>query len=118
MISPNIFVIPIKERTFQKKKKTGGFLVQSVGFRWVFILLSIIGGVFAVIGIVLLDETYAPIIKERLAKAYATDPEKKGSIMVPPKVSLTAFFMANITRPFTLLTRSLICFMLSLYLAL
>jgi len=92
-------------------------MVQSIGFKWVFILLTILAGIMAVIGIALLDETYAPIIKERLAAKYAADHEKGLPLSIPPKLTLKEALSVNLARPFLLLTRSLICFMLSLYMA-
>ncbi|KIJ30489.1 hypothetical protein M422DRAFT_187149 [Sphaerobolus stellatus SS14] len=100
----------------------GGFLVQTVGFKWVFILLSILAGVASVIAIPILEETYAPIVKERFAvTSAAADPDnEKGSPFIAPskRPAFRDTILTDIQRPFTLLTRSLICFMLSFYMAL
>ena len=53
----------------------GGFITETVGFKWVFIVISALCGVASVIGIPLLRETYGPVIRLRIAKRSA-DPEK------------------------------------------
>jgi hypothetical protein len=99
----------------------GGFMVQSIGFKWVFVLLTILAGVGALVGIPFLEETYAPVLKEKLARRRARDEEASGkgvSFEVPAKPSLGETLRVNLSRPFLLLTRSFICFILSLFMAL
>ncbi|VDB97006.1 unnamed protein product [Peniophora sp. CBMAI 1063] len=99
----------------------GGFLGESVGWKYCFILIVALAGAAAVVGLPCLRETYAPVIRLRLAKSMdpeeamkrhphlmeAHDPKKRWQII-----------KVNLVRPFVLLTRSLICFVLSLYMAL
>ncbi|KAF8575740.1 MFS general substrate transporter [Ramaria rubella] len=98
----------------------GGFVVQTIGIRWIFILLTLLSSAAAIVAITLLEETYAPAIKETLMKARAKDVEAGTAVAyeLPPKISLGQSLRLNLSRPFLLLTRSLICFMLSLYMAL
>lgn len=75
----------------------------------------------ALVGIPFLEETYAPVVKERLSKLRRNDvePSEKAVVFeVLVKPALTQVLKENLSRPFILLTRSLICFMLSLYMAL
>ncbi|KIM81265.1 hypothetical protein PILCRDRAFT_72101 [Piloderma croceum F 1598] len=96
----------------------GGFIAQNLGVKYVFIAMSLSCGVAAAIGIPCLRETYAPVICLRLAKRPA-DLEKLAQTLAPTGNKSTWHNLRlNLTRPMVLLTRSLICFMLSLYIAL
>ncbi|KZV69849.1 multidrug resistance protein 4 [Peniophora sp. CONT] len=99
----------------------GGYLAETVGWKYCFILVGCLSSAAGILGVPLLRESYAPVIRLRLAKGMspeeamrrhphlqeAHDPSKKWAIM-----------RENLERPFILLTRSLICFALSLYMAL
>ena len=79
---------------------------------------SVACGVASALGIPLLRETYAPVIRQRLA-AKSGDPEKiaaaQPDLMENGKLH---HIWINLSRPMVLLFRSSICFMLSLYMAL
>jgi len=66
-------------------------------------------------------ETYAPVVRMRYEKA-SGDPEKAKNARrhLGPEVQLGQwkFLWINLSRPVILLTHSLICFVLSLYMAL
>ncbi|KAG1753909.1 major facilitator superfamily domain-containing protein [Suillus paluster] len=96
----------------------GGFISESVGIQYVFYVVIVICGVAAMLGIPLLRESYAPVIKLRLDKM-ARDPEKTpvGHPVAHHK-DKWAHLWTDLKRPVILLTRSFICFMLSLYMAL
>ena len=97
----------------------GGFMVQTIGFKWIFILLTILSGVGSLVGIPFLEETYAPVLKEKLARRRANGEEAKAlSFVVPPRLSVKESLRMNLSRPFLLLTRSFICFILSLFMSL
>lgn len=107
----------------------GGFVVQTIGVRWIFILLTIMGGGASLLAIPLLEETYTPVIKERIRKRLAKERSAGGDVegagagadmgaKEEPRMSLAEALRVNLSRPLILLTRSLICFMLSLYMAL
>ncbi|KAL5631833.1 hypothetical protein ACGC1H_000022 [Rhizoctonia solani] len=84
----------------------GGFVTQDIGYQWVFKIISIAAGVVALFGIPLLQETYAPVLRRRYGYPDLT-----------PRGSLGKVLSENLIRPLQLLTRSLICFSLSLYMA-
>ncbi|KAL0570705.1 hypothetical protein V5O48_011256 [Marasmius crinis-equi] len=96
----------------------GGFLAEEVGIKWVFIVIAAACGVASLFAIPLLRETYAPVLKKRKAKKM--DPEN-GTRVTPSmpggNTSKLYYLWLNLSRPAVLLTRSFICFILSLYMA-
>ena len=91
-------------------------MAQSIGFKWVFIILAALCGLFAAVGLPLLRETYAPVIQKRLTKKTAKGEndlenyqENQESEAVGEKIWL------NLSRAIVLLFGSFICFILSLY---
>ncbi|KAG2152116.1 major facilitator superfamily domain-containing protein [Suillus cothurnatus] len=97
----------------------GGFITESVGIQYVFYVVIAIAGVAAMIGIPLLRETYAPVIRLRLNNM-GLDPEKTtaGHPALQHKIGKWAYLWLNLKRPVILLARSFILFILSLYMAL
>ena len=113
----------------------GGFITERLGIKWVFIVLAgsltiflphemltslnylVIGGVASIVGIPFLKETYGPVIRLRRAMRSA-DPEAKHPYLIRSHESKLHVLWVNLARPMVILTRSLICFMLSLYMAL
>ncbi|KIK48668.1 hypothetical protein CY34DRAFT_71476 [Suillus luteus UH-Slu-Lm8-n1] len=97
----------------------GGFIAESVGIQYVFYVVIAITGVAAIIGIPLLRETYAPVIRLRLDNM-TLDPEKTtaGNSALTHEMGKWAYLWLNLKRPVVLLTRSFILFILSLYMAL
>jgi MFS family permease len=98
----------------------GGFIAESVGVLYVFYVIAAISGVAAIIGIPLMRETYAPVIRLRL-NDMALDPEKIAvgrPVLTAPHMDKWAYLWVNLKRPAILLARSFICFILSLYMAL
>ncbi|KAF7794558.1 hypothetical protein EIP86_005693 [Pleurotus ostreatoroseus] len=98
----------------------GGFIAETIGFKYIFIVISAVSGVAAAFGIPFLRETYAPVIRLRIAKN-AADPEKSAQMhphLVQNHGGKLHLMWINLSRPFILLTRSLVCFVLSLYMAL
>ncbi|KAJ7771073.1 major facilitator superfamily domain-containing protein, partial [Mycena maculata] len=97
----------------------GGFVTEKIGVKYVFIIVATLAGVSSVVGIPLLRETYSPIL--RLSKAKKTaDPEKAAEahpVLLREHTSKLHYLWINLSRPATLLFGSLICFMLSLYMA-
>uniref|UniRef100_D8PMZ4 Major facilitator superfamily (MFS) profile domain-containing protein n=1 Tax=Schizophyllum commune (strain H4-8 / FGSC 9210) TaxID=578458 RepID=D8PMZ4_SCHCM len=97
----------------------GGFIAQTVGVKWVFIVIACLNGVASAVGIPLLRETYHPILRKRIAKRNG-DVER---LRVDPVVeeagmSKIEIIWVNIQRPIMLLFGDIICFLLSLYMAL
>jgi multidrug resistance protein len=96
----------------------GGFLVQSKGWRWVFWILAIAGGVFALLLLLVGRETYHPTIlarkTARLRKETGnTNLRSKLDSGLPPK----DVFIRSIVRPMRMLIFSPIVFLMSLYVA-
>ncbi|KAG6831201.1 hypothetical protein H0H87_005917 [Tephrocybe sp. NHM501043] len=96
----------------------GGFIAQTIGVKWVFIVISILSGVSAAIGIPLLKETYGPVIRLKRAKATG-DPEALNRVyrIANVREKSFSFLWENLSRPIVMLCRSFICFILSLYMA-
>ncbi|KAL1704529.1 major facilitator superfamily domain-containing protein [Schizophyllum commune] len=94
----------------------GGFIAQTVGVKWVFIVIACLNGVAAAVGIPLLRETYHPIIRKRIAKRNG-DLER---LRVDPVVeeagmSKIGIIWVNIQRPIMLLFGDVICFLLTFF---
>lgn len=97
----------------------GGFITQTIGFKWLFVVTAVLSGLLGVVCIPLLRETYAPVLRRR---KYASDLKsvadlEKHSVFVPPAASekIINKIWLNFSRPVVLLTRSFICFILSVY---
>ncbi|KAG2132085.1 major facilitator superfamily domain-containing protein [Suillus clintonianus] len=95
----------------------GGFIAESVGIQYVFYVVVAISGVAAVLGILLMRESYAPVIRLRCGKM-AADVEKAAAGYPANHVNKWAYLWINLKRPIIIMTRSFICFILSLYMAL
>lgn len=77
-------------------------------------------GFSSALAIPILRETYAPIIRIRRERA-SGDPEKAAAAhphLAAGHKSKLHVLWVNLSRPLVLLTRSFICFVLSLYMAL
>ncbi|KAE8353419.1 major facilitator superfamily domain-containing protein [Aspergillus coremiiformis] len=96
----------------------GGFLAESVGWRWVFWVLAIATGVMNIGCLVFYHESYAPVLlrrkTERLRKA--TGNPNLRSLHGDTKITKEVFINA-LARPMKLLFRSPIVFLLSLFAA-
>ncbi|KAH8731341.1 major facilitator superfamily domain-containing protein [Phaeosphaeriaceae sp. PMI808] len=96
----------------------GGFLVQSVSWRWVFWIISISGGVFGLLLFAVGCETYPPIILERKAAALR---KNTGNLKIRSKLAKDIpardIFVNAIARPMRMLFLSPIVGLMSLYTA-
>ncbi|KAG1850207.1 major facilitator superfamily domain-containing protein [Suillus subalutaceus] len=98
----------------------GGFMAESVGIQYDFYIVIAISGIAAVLGILFMRESYAPVIRLRREKM-AMDLEKVPAghpALTTHHMGTWAYLWINLKRPIMLLTRSFICFVLSLYMAL
>ncbi|KAI6034233.1 hypothetical protein PISMIDRAFT_670643 [Pisolithus microcarpus 441] len=98
----------------------GGFISQTIGTQYVFYLITGLCGLAAALAIPLLRETYAPVVRLRKFK-HSMDLEEKAVVhSIATQVSENKWnhLWTNIARPMLILTRSFICFILSLYMAL
>ncbi|KAG8925807.1 hypothetical protein FRC02_009391 [Tulasnella sp. 418] len=89
----------------------GGFAADDLGQEWIFWILAILAGAVALVGVPLLQETYAPVI---IAKKFSTTHHNVG---VERSKNLWDILTVDMTRPIVLLTTNFICFILSLYTA-
>ncbi|THU98728.1 hypothetical protein K435DRAFT_942680 [Dendrothele bispora CBS 962.96] len=77
----------------------GGFIAQSIGEKYVFVIIGALGTVSMVIGVPLLQETYAPIIRQRRALADG-DLEKAKNLRGPMgNTSRSQYILAHLIRP-------------------
>lgn len=98
----------------------GGYLGSDEGWRWVMGLMSILAGAAWIMGVLMVPETYAPVILEKRAKAlsqktgkvYKTELEVQGGVRSASQVLRTALY-----RPWALLFAEPIVFILSIYTA-
>ncbi|KAG2367001.1 multidrug resistance protein 4 [Suillus spraguei] len=98
----------------------GGFIAESIGIQYDFYIVAAISGVAAVLGIPFLRESYAPVIRFRRQRM-PRDLEKAAGrrpVLTAPHMNKWVYLWINLKRPVIILTRSFICFILSLYMAL
>ena len=97
-------------------------MAETIGWRYLFILVAGLSALALVGGILLYRETYAPAIRRRImeetmAVGQASEtqthlPQAQGN-----RDSLN-YILSNLQRPFMLLAGSIVCFMFSSYMAL
>lgn len=92
----------------------GGFIAQTIGIEYVFYVIVALCGIASILAIPLFRETYAPVIRGRLRAS--GDLEKE--VTNADSQDKLGYLWLNLKRPVILLTRSFICFILSLYMAL
>jgi MFS family permease len=96
----------------------GGFIAETIGFKWIFIVIAIASGVGGVIGTLVLEETFAPVIRIRRARREIKKTGVKTmehDVLLEQHLDYKHVLWVNMTRPFALLFGSFICFILSLY---
>ncbi|KAH9478455.1 Efflux pump radE [Psilocybe cubensis] len=97
----------------------GGFIAQTIGIKYVFIVIAATCGAVSMVAIPFLRETYGPVIRMRRA-AKSGDPEKAAAAhphLQQEHGSKLHVLWVNLERPFEMLFRSSVCFILSLYMA-
>lgn len=98
----------------------GGYVVQNYSWRWIFIGSSVFTALFLILGLLLLRETFAPLLlKRRRALSMAHRSERNNISMLFPTqpaafVKLVRFDLA---RPFIMLTTQPIIQTVSLFMA-
>ncbi|KAJ8112197.1 hypothetical protein OPT61_g5384 [Boeremia exigua] len=96
----------------------GGFLTVAKGWRWNFWLVAVVASAFFIMSLILMNETAAPTILARKAKRLRAE---TGNDKLRSKfdggLSSKELFKFSIVRPAKMLTRSTICFAISLYIA-
>lgn len=96
----------------------GGFLGESAGWRWVEGLLAAFSGVLAIIMLFLLPETYAPVLlRFRAARLQQITGQVYHSKLDDKRTPPLQALMLAMSRPWVLLFKEPIVFLLSLYMA-
>lgn len=98
----------------------GGFLGMNAGWRWVMGFLAAFSGAVWIMGSLLMPETYAPVLLRRRAQRLSKLSGKvyRSKLDIDQgKVSLKDSFKIALSRPWILLFREPIVFLLSLYMA-
>lgn len=98
----------------------GGFLGMNAGWRWVQGFLAIFSGVLWIGGTLLVPETYAPVLLRKRAQSLSklTGKVYRSRLDVEQgQVTAGEAFATALSRPWILLFREPIVFLLSLYLA-
>ena len=94
----------------------GGVVSERLGWRWVFWIIAIVGGVIAIIFFFFSRETYAPVLLDRKTKRLR---KESGNELLRSKLSTglstKEHFRRAIMRPFKMLAFSPICAICNLY---
>ncbi|KAF2429754.1 MFS general substrate transporter [Tothia fuscella] len=97
----------------------GGFISESLGWRWNFWIVAMTSGVFSILGIFLLKETYAPtLLKQKASRLRKSTGNPLLHSKLDTGLSTRDLFILSIVRPSKMLTLSPIVFLMSLYVAL
>ncbi|MCJ1470930.1 hypothetical protein MMC07_009578 [Pseudocyphellaria aurata] len=96
----------------------GGYVTQSIGWRWVFWIIAIVSGVFSVAALVLLRETYHPTLLQRKTNKLR---KETGNLNLRSKfdsgLKPAELFKFSIIRPAKMLIFSPIVLALSTFIA-
>ena len=97
-------------------------MTVTIGWRYLFILVAGLSALALAGGILLYRETYAPVIRRRImqetrAAGQASETQTYIPLARGNRDHLN-YLLANLQRPFMLLTGSIVCFIFSSYMAL
>ncbi|KAG6096659.1 hypothetical protein E4U30_004276 [Claviceps sp. LM220 group G6] len=98
----------------------GGFLGMAAGWRWVMGLLAAFSGTLWIIGTLFVPETYAPVILRQRARKLSKITGKCYESKIDHargRITLSESFKTALSRPWILLFREPIVFLLSIYMA-
>ncbi|KAJ9640241.1 uncharacterized protein PV06_10759 [Exophiala oligosperma] len=96
----------------------GGYLAEAAGWRWVFWLITIAGGVALGFSLLFLRETYEPILLEKRTKRLRKEtgnPDLRSKL--DKQIPTREYFLRAIVRPSKMLLLSPIVLSLSIYMA-
>ncbi|KAI1140226.1 MFS general substrate transporter [Hypoxylon sp. FL0543] len=97
----------------------GGFLVESyLGWRWTAWITLIEGGAFWALGMLLVPETYAPVLLRRRARALRGTADESANTAPEHRVGLREFVTKFLTRPPSMLVTELVLVLMTLYMSL
>ncbi|KAH6981671.1 polyamine transporter 3 [Ilyonectria sp. MPI-CAGE-AT-0026] len=96
----------------------GGYLIQAAGWRWVYWLVTILGGIFIPCSFLFIKETYAPVLLERKADRLRRE---TGNLSLRSKEDkgepIGTKFKLAIMRPLKLLFTTPLVGLMALYMA-
>ncbi|EEB95901.1 hypothetical protein MPER_05059 [Moniliophthora perniciosa FA553] len=95
----------------------GGYLTQTVGFKYCFVVSSALCGAAFVVASLYLKETYGPVIREGLARQGSSSTGDVLATTDEAQEHPSKFLFQSFVRPFELLIKSFVCFVFSLYAA-
>lgn len=96
----------------------GGFLGQDAGWRWVFWLITIAGGVTAVFSFIFQRETYEPVLLQQHTNELIKETGNQDlRSKLNPGITKKEYFKRAIIRPTKMLIFSPIVLLLSIYMA-
>lgn len=96
----------------------GGLLAHAMGWRWSFWLLAIAGFVFSAVQLVVLRETYHPVLLQRkVTHLRVITGRKQLRSSLDTGLSSKAYFVRNLVRPAKMLTLSPLVIIVSLFIA-
>ncbi len=96
----------------------GGFLGQTRGWRWLEGLMAIFTGALWIIGTLTIPETYTPFLRKRaLALSKSTGKIYTSKLEIGKENPLTESLKIALSRPWILLLKESIVFILSIYMA-
>ncbi|CRG86171.1 Alpha-galactosidase [Talaromyces islandicus] len=97
----------------------GGFISENTTWRWIFYATSIADGFIQVVGLLLLQETYGPVLLQRKAKKLRKDTgdSEWHTEFDNPQRSITKTLSLSLRRPFILITTQPIVQALSVFMA-
>lgn len=93
-------------------------MTETVGWKYIFVLVAGVSAIASVIGMLMYRESYAPVIRRRIAAQEMTETWKEVEKRFHVHEDRLDYLFINLKRPFVLLTRSITCFVLSIYMAL
>lgn len=96
----------------------GGFLSETLGWRWCFWIMTIVGGINSLVGILFLRETYAPQLLKLRARRTAIELDHPTIAADHDPRSLPRRLTQAIKRPMKILFLQPIVFLMACYMAL
>ncbi|PWI68711.1 hypothetical protein PCL_01800 [Purpureocillium lilacinum] len=97
----------------------GGFVAEAIGWRWTFWLLAIVGGALATAAAAIMRETHPKVLLERKAQYLRASTGNQDFVSKLASTDTASRILTQaLVRPITLLLRSPILLVISLYVAL
>lgn len=96
----------------------GGFVTEKLGWRWCFWLVTIVGGINSLVGILFLKETYAPVLLRHRAQRMAVEMNHETIAADHDPRSLSKRLVVAVKRPMKILFLQPMVFIMAVYMAL